>query len=170
MITGHRLTQLIACALLLILAFAARAMDRPPELAADEQAEGETFIGLVENVVSGDQLKMKLTTGETILVNLAGIKAPAPTSPYASVSQQWLSSQLKGQLVSAECKSAGDKHYDCAVFPDDRQINLVSLYHGFSVCNGQGSPVHDADYYKRLEEIAKSNRSGLWQLVSAAED
>ena len=170
MITGHRQQQSIACVLLLIFGFAAQAMDRPAEDVRDAQSEVETFIGLVETVVSGDQLEMKLTTGQTIVVNLAGIEAPAETSPYASVSQQWLSSQLKGQLVSAECRVAVDNQYDCAVFPDDRQINLVSLYHGFSMCNGHGSLLHDADYYKQIEELAKTNRAGLWQLVADAEE
>ena len=170
MITGHRLTQLIVATLMLALGFAAHSADKPQEVASDRQAKGETFIGLVENVMSGDQLKMRLTTGETIMVNLAGIKAPADSSPYASVSQQWLGSQLNGQLVTAECEPSDTNHYICAVFPDDRQINLVSLYHGFSVCNGQGSLLHAPDYYKQFEEMAKSNRAGLWQLEDAADD
>lgn len=162
MITGHRQPLALACALLLTFGFSVHAADKTLESASDKQAESETFIGLVENVVSGDQLEMRLVTGESILVHLAGIEAPEESSQFARVSQQWLSSQLEGQLVTAECQ-AGAQQYSCAVFPDDRQINLVSLYHGFSVCNGQGSVLHDADYYKQFEEMAKSNRAGLWQ-------
>jgi len=170
MIAGHRQPPLLAWVLLLCVGFAAHAVDKPLESARDKQAESETFIGLVEDVLSGDQLKLRLVTGESILVNLAGIKAPEETSPYASVSQQWLSGQLEDQLVSAECQLSVTNHYHCVVFPDDRQINLVSLYHGFSVSDGHGSVLHDADYYNQFEEMARSNRAGLWQLVVASEE
>lgn len=122
------------------------------------------FIGKVVNVESGDKLDILLPDGKRVPVRLAGLRAPDKNSIYATVSREWLRSQLQGQLVSAECDPASaESEMECVVFPDDRQINAVSLFHGFSTCSGRGSVLHDAMYYKRFEDMAKANKSGLWQ-------
>lgn len=166
MIAGPRQIQAFVFTLLSVVGTIANAMDKPDDLSSVAQAESRTFIGLVETVLSGDEIRMRLTSGETIEVTLAGITAPAEISPFAMVSRQWLSGQLKGQLVSAECLPSDTDRFDCAVFPDDRHINVVSLFHGYSVCSGGSSALHDADYYKQIEAVAKSNRFGVWQLLA----
>lgn len=124
--------------------------------------ETYSFIARVVEVLSGDQIVMMLPSGTRLEVGLAGLQAPEKKSQYFTQSHVWLRSQLDGQLVSAECGKSISGELECAVFPDDRQINLVSLYHGFSSCNGQGSVLHDAGYYKKFENMAKKNKSGLW--------
>lgn len=124
--------------------------------------ETDAFIARVVEVLSGDQLVMMLPSGTQLEVNLAGVQAPDRNSQYYRQSRSWLRSQLEGQLVSAECGKSIGTGLECAIFPDDREINLVSLYHGLSTCNGRGSVLHDAGYYKKIENMAKNNKSGLW--------
>lgn len=149
----------------------ATATDRKPaeDKTSDAAVLPEAFIARIEQVVSGDLVVMLLPTGTVLEAHLAGLTAPAEGSYYYKQSRDWLRSQLQGQLVSVECAktrdSTGDSTLDCVIFPDERQINVVSLYHGFSVCNGEGSVLHDAAYYTKYEDLAKANKSGLWNFA-----
>jgi len=120
-----------------------------------------SVIGRVVSVPSGDSVQILLPDGEVISVLLAGIKAPSLEDPVGRLSQQWLSSQLNQQLVSAECKQH-DQLLRCVVFPDDRNINITSLYHGYSRCNDKESPVDNHLMYRHAERRAREVKAGVW--------
>jgi len=120
-----------------------------------------SVIGQVVSVPSGDSVQILLPDGELISVKLAGIKSPSPEDPVGSLSQRWLSSQLHQQLVSAECMQH-DQMLHCVVFPDDRNINLISLYHGYSRCNDKESPVDNRLMYQLAERRAREAKAGVW--------
>jgi len=120
-----------------------------------------SVIGRVVSVPSGDTVQILLPDGELISVQLAGIKSPSPEDPFGRLSQRWLSSQLHQQLVSAECMQHEDMLH-CVVFPDDRNINLTSLYHGYSRCNDKESPVDNHLLYRYAERRAREEKAGVW--------
>jgi len=131
-------------------------------LAVDE-ATGKLFstIGRVVSVVSGDAVQMLLPDGELVSVRLAGIESPAPEDPIGHQSRLWLHGQLHMQLVSAECIEV-DKLVHCIVFPDDRNINLVSLYHGYSRLHGIEKLITDPQSYRLAERHARDSQIGVW--------
>ena len=167
MVTGcqTRITVALLCSFLFTVPAHAEKSSLPAGKAPVQ--DPVSFIASVVSVLSGDRIEVVLPSGKQIVVVLAGLQAPAPGSLYGEISHRWLSSQLSGQVVAAECQRTEFAEYECTVFPDDRNINLVSLYHGLSVCNGRGSVLHNKSFYKHYEHLAQANKSGLWQLPSA---
>ena len=150
------------CATLQGLHTAAIANDR-----ADDRADDETgsnllaIIGRVLSVPTGDTLQILLPDGEIIDVRLAGIESPPPDEQFGSQSHLWLEGQLLNQLVSAECVERDELLY-CTVHPDDRNINLVSLYLGFSKLNDHKSSVVDPQAFRSAENHARESQAGVW--------
>ena len=130
---------------------------------AAEEADDKLFsiIGRVVSVVSGDSIQMLLPDGERISIQLAGIESPAPDDPIGHQARLWLHSQLNMQLVTAECMRL-DELLHCVVFPDDRNINLVSLYHGYSRLQGIERLVVDPQSYLQAERHARDTQVGVW--------
>ena len=120
-----------------------------------------SIIGQVVHVLSGDAIEVLLPDGELISVQLAGIKSPSPEDPIGIKSHAWLNGQLKEELISAECVEL-DELLHCEVYPDDRNINLVSLYHGLSRRNGNKNPVINELDYRSAERHARDSKVGLW--------
>jgi len=104
---------------------------------------------------------MLLPDGERISIQLAGIESPAPDDPIGHQARLWLRGQLNMQLVTAECMRL-DELLHCVVFPDDRNINLVSLYHGYSRLQGIERLVVDSQSYLQAERHARDTQVGVW--------
>ena len=121
-----------------------------------------SIIGRVVSVHSGDTVQILLPDGELISVRLAGIESPSPDDPLGSKSRVWLSSQLHNELVSAECAEQSELLY-CVVFPDDRNINLVSLYFGYSRYSDDKNTVMDHQSFRKAEHHARESKIGLWK-------
>ena len=121
-----------------------------------------SIIGRVVSVHSGDTVQILLPDGELISVRLAGIESPSPDDPLGSKSRVWLSSQLHNELVSAECAEQSEMLY-CVVFPDDRNINLVSLYFGYSRYSDDKNTVMDHQSFRKAEHHARESKIGLWK-------
>ncbi len=131
------------------------------ESAHSENQPVRTLIGRVSNVLSGDKLQLLLPNGELVFVQLAGIVSPAITEPLGKRAHAWLSSELLDRLVSAECEQ-NEESFLCVVFPDDRDINRISLYRGYSVCDSEKSSVHNQRLYALAEQHARDEKIGLW--------
>lgn len=130
-------------------------------VSAERQGNAVSVIGQVVRVLSGDSLHMLLPNGELVRIQLAGINSPSIDRPMGQQSLHWLASQLHNQLVSAECAEIEDSLH-CVVFPDDRDINLTSLHHGFSVCDEGYIPDANLLTYRLAERHAREKKRGVW--------
>ena len=106
-------------------------------------------------------IQVLLPDGELVSVKLAGIELPSSDDPIGNQSRAWLNGQLQEQLISAECVEL-DELVHCAVYPDDRNINLVSLCHGFSKRSGNIYPVINDLDFRSAERHARESKVGLW--------
>ena len=136
----------------------------------------QNVIGRVAQVVSSDQVQLLLPDGEFIWVKMAGIKMPAGHDAFAANSRAWLASQINQQLVSADCVSIGkaiDSQPDglhsrnipvveCMVYPDDRDINYISLYLGYAEYEQCSIKGHNHESYRLAEIHARENGLGIW--------
>lgn len=133
---------------------------------AQQQAPNQAVmekIGKVVNVVSGDTVQLLLPDGELIQIRLAGLKAPSLNDEIGRQSHYWLKSQLNNQLVSAECTEKGTMSL-CVVYPDERDINQISLYHGYSMCDEKSLPVNNPLKYRIAERHAQEKKLGIWNV------
>ncbi len=128
--------------------------------------EPRTLVGRVVEVATGDQLRLLLPDGRVVEIQLAGVEAPRQGQYFFEQSRAWLASQLVRQIVSADCEQIADGRYSCLVFPDDREINLVSLYHGLAKNRESMSLMVRGDVYQAAQRQAKNSGSGLWGKAS----
>lgn len=135
-------------------------------MAVSAQAPGaelpRMFIGQVIEVISGDELRLLLPDGRELDIRLAGIEAPGEGQYFFDQSRSWLASQLKMQIVSADCEQSAKSGFSCVVYPDDREINLVSLYHGLSRAQKDTSVLIRSSVYQSAEQQAIRDRAGVW--------
>ena len=143
--------------------------------AVSNAGDSRSMIGRVISVISGDTLQLQLPGGEVVRVKLVGVRAPGVDNPFAKASQRWLSSQLKNQLVSAECEA--DKQlteeietYRCILFPDDRDINYISLYFGYTLHEMSELTFYNDTLYRAAQSHAQKNKFGVWALVNESNE
>ena len=137
--------------------------------------DSRSMIGRVISVISGDTVQLQLPGGEVVRVKLVGVRAPGVDNPFAKASQRWLSSQLKNHLVSAECEA--DKQlteeietYRCILFPDDRDINYISLYFGYTLHEMSELTFYNDTLYRAAQSHAQKNKFGVWALVNESNE
>ena len=133
--------------------------------------EARSLIGRVVSVVSGDTVELLLPGGEVVQIKLAGAKAPGVDNPFAKASQRWLTAQLLNQLVSAECVMDRliqkiEKTYRCVLFPDDRDINHVSLYFGYNQYEKSEVKLYNELLYRAAQDHAQKNKIGVWNQLT----
>lgn len=113
-----------------------------------------------------------LPLGTRIVVNLSRLNAPEPGGFYAELPHRWLSSQIAGELVLADCVATrhGESYY-YDVFPNDRHIDMVSWYHGLSIYDARGLLLRGSLFYQygKYEQKAGEYKTGLWQLVETSD-
>ena len=143
--------------------------------AVSNAGDSRSMIGRVISVISGDTVQLQLPGGEVVRVKLVGVRAPGVDNPFAKASQRWLSSQLKNQLVSAECEA--DKQlteeietYRCILFPDDRDINYISLYFGYTLHEMSELKFYNDVLYRAAQGHAQKNKIGVWALVNKSSE
>ncbi len=155
-------TRFLTVACLVAASFAVFAQkEQPATSALNENQPVQTLIGRVSNVLSGDTLQLLLPDGDLVFIRLAGITSPAITEALGKRSHAWLSGELLDRLVSAQCEQ-NDDTFLCVVFPDDRDINRISLYRGYSICDTKKSSVHNQQLYTLAEQHARDEKIGLW--------
>lgn len=128
---------------------------------ASYSVDSKSIIGRVVNVLTGDTVQLLLPAGELVQVKLAGIKAPSRDEEVGKQSHTWLTSQLKDQLVSADC-SVHQKELHCVIFPDNRNINQVSLYNGYALVEKDCKEIGNLTTYQRAQQHAKEVKVGVW--------
>ncbi len=128
---------------------------------AEQAARIHTIIGLVAEVSSGNRLQLLLPDGSQAPLVLAGIKAPDKDSAIGLQSKKWLTEQIQGELVSADCERVEGERY-CVVFPDNRDINLLSLFYGFSVFDKSKASIANESLYRSAERYAREIKRGIW--------
>jgi micrococcal nuclease len=131
-------------------------------------AKSEVILtGIVQSVLSGDQLVMAHPELGQQPIRLAQIDAPelalgtCKAQPWAEVAQKAISQQLLGMSVQASCLERLDSEgfAVCQVAVDGENINQWMLSQGHAWFDRSlGNNI----WLQQLEQEAKRKRKGLW--------
>ena len=131
-------------------------------------AKSEVILtGIVQSVLSGDQLVMAHPELGQQPIRLAQIDAPelalgtCKAQPWAEVAQKAISQQLLGMSVQASCLERLDSEgfAVCQVAVDGENINQWMLSQGHAWFDRSlGNNI----WLQQLEQEAKRKRQGLW--------
>ena len=122
----------------------------------------ETITGKVVSIIDGDTFKLLTQDSTLIRVRLANIDCPEKKQPFSDKAKKFVSSAIfnKTVLLQVLKKDKYRRYIANVIYNDSLNLNEELLK--------QGLAWHYVKYSKNiylqsLEDLAKSNRIGLWE-------
>lgn len=112
-------------------------------------SDGDTFKGLTQEKIE-------------IRFRIYGIDAPEKKQPFSNKSKKYLSDLIYGKKVGIKVQKKNDGYGRPVVWvytPDDKDVGVEMLKAGMA---WHFKKYDDSDKYGELENIARTNKIGLW--------
>ena len=117
--------------------------------------------------MDGDSMRVRTSDGRVLEVRLSTIDAPERRQPFANVSRRHLDRLLDGRDLSLDVRDTDRYGRIVAVVRvDGRDAGLEMLRAGLAWhydAYAQAQPRDEEVSYRRAEERARNERSGLWR-------
>lgn len=122
----------------------------------------EVLRGKVVKIADGDTLTLLTSDKQQVKVRLAQIDTPERGQPWGSRAKQALSAKVFGESITVEVKT-NDRYGRSVgeIYKGDRWINAELVAEGHAWVYRR---YMDDDELLDLEEMARSDRRGLWSL------
>ncbi len=129
-------------------------------ITASTLVNAETIQGRTVGVADGDTITVLTSENKQIKVRFAQIDAPESSMPYGTKAKQSLSELVYGKTVTVQVQDTDRYQRKVGiVYQGNTDINLEQLKRGYAWFYTQygTNPI-----YRSAEQIAKSQRLGLW--------
>jgi micrococcal nuclease len=136
--------------------------------APSKEPRAGSFRGVVSHVTDGDTLWVRPDAGgEPVEIRLLDLDAPEGCQPYGAEAKQALRTRVLHQKVRVRPRGRDDYQRQLArIDHRGKDVGAWMVRYGYAwsmTFRGQQGP------YARLEELARSERKGLWSLPGALE-
>ncbi|KAL2802916.1 hypothetical protein BJX63DRAFT_440506 [Aspergillus granulosus] len=150
-----------------------------------EEWKGKHLEGIVERVLTGDRLILRLLLAEDehlqVVVAVGGIRAPAtkrvgadgkeqPAEPYGDEAQQFVESRILQRKVQVTLLGVTPQgQLITTVLHPNGNIAKFLLEAGLARCHDHHSPILGAEMaaFRRAEKVARDGRKGLFTNVAS---